>query len=153
MPLDPLPTFEVPAVDAMPQAGDRNFDVVGATDFLLTQLLRHRAGLLHSDFRIDAGRWRILSWTSEAYGPDTVIAVTPQKGRFRAVLAHLGVRFMNGKIHGGFAEGFFVHQGNSHYFALYTANDQLRGYWLRLYARAASPNAATDGPESNASEE
>ena len=145
---DPLPTFEVPAVDAMPQAGDRTFDVVGVTDFLLTQLLRHRAGLLHSDFRYDEGRWRILSWTPEAYGPDTTIAVIPEKGRFRAVLAHLGVRFMHGKIHGGFAAGFFVHRKTSHYFALYTANDQLRGYWLRLYARAASRNAATDGPES-----
>ncbi len=148
MPSDPLPTFEVPAVDAMPQPGDRTFDIVGATDFLLTQLLRHDAGLLHSDFRADEGRWRIRSWSAEASGPDTVIAVIPQKGRFRAVLAHLGVRFMHGKIYGGFAEGVFVHRKTSHYFALYTANDQLRGYWLRLYARAASRNVATDGPES-----
>src|SRR5688572_18787766 len=138
MPLDPLPTFEVPAVDVMPPTADRTFDVVGCTDFLLTQLLlRHGVGLLHSDFGSDEGRWRILTWSAGAHGPDEVVAVTPNKAHFRAVLAHLGVRFLNGQVYGGFAEGFLVQRGVSRYFALYTANDPLRGYWLRLYARAA----------------
>src|SRR4051794_8913701 len=98
MPLDPLPTFDVPPVDVMPQTDGRTFDVVGSTDFLLTQLLGLGAGLLHSDFRVDEGRWRVLTWSAEVYGPDEVIAVTPQKALFRAVLAHLGVRFLNGQI-------------------------------------------------------
>jgi hypothetical protein len=147
MPLASLPTFDVPAVDAMPETDDpRRFDVVGCLDFLLTQLLRHGAGLLHSEFRDDEGRWRLLTWSTEGYRPEEVIAVTAQKAHFRAVLAHLGTRFLSGQIHGGFAEGFFTQRGASHYFALYTANDQLRGYWLRLYARAAQPNTALDRP-------
>ena len=120
----------------MPQTDDRTFDVVGCTDFLLTQLLQHGAGLLHSDFRSDEGQWRIVTWSADANGPDEVVAVTPQKAHFRAVLAHLGTRFLNGQVYGGFTEGFFMQRGASRYFALYTANDQLRGYWLRLYARA-----------------
>lgn len=138
MPLDPLPAFEVPAVDAMPKSDDpRRFDVVAFTDFLLTELLRHGAGLLHSDFRSDEGRWRMLTWSGGTYGPEEVVAVSPQKSHFQAVLAHLGMRFLNGQVYGGFAEGFFNQRGKSRYFALYTANDQLRGYWMRLYARAA----------------
>jgi hypothetical protein len=136
MSLHTLPTFEVPAVDAMPRTGDRTFNVVGFTDFLLTRLLRNGSGLLHSDFRRDEGRWRILSWSANAYGPEDVVAVTAEKAQFRGVLAYLGTRFLNGQIHGGFAQGFFVHRGASRYFALYTANDQLRGYWVRLYVRA-----------------
>ena len=144
MPLDALPKFEVPAVDAIPPAGERSFDVLGCTDFLLTQLFRHDACLLHSDFRDDEGRWRILPWSGEARGPEQVVAVTPRKDHFRAVLAHLGTRFLDGRLYGAFAEGLFVQGGASRYFALYTANDQFRGCWLRLYARAAPPAGAAD---------
>ena len=115
----------------------RTFDVIGFTDFLLTQLLRHGAGLLQSDFRSDEGRWRLQTWSADAYGPDELVAVTAQKAHFRAVLAHLGTRFLNGQVYGGFAEGLFTQCGASRHFALYTANDQFRGYWMRLYARPA----------------
>jgi hypothetical protein len=132
-----MPTFEVPTVETMPDMGDpRRFDVLGFTDFLLSQLFRHGAGLLHADFRSDEGRWHLLNWSAAAYGPDEVVAVSPLKAHFRAVLAHLGVRFLNGQIYGGFAEGFLHQCGASRYFALYTANDQLRGYGMRLYFRA-----------------
>ena len=77
------------------------------------------------------------TWAAKAYGPDEVVAGTPHKAHFRAVLAHIGKRFLDGQVYGGFAEGFVTQRGVSRYVVLYTANDQLRGYWLRLYARAA----------------
>ncbi len=137
MPHTALPTFEVPVVDEMSLNEGRTFDGVQWTDFLLNKLLRHGAGMLHSNFRCDEGRWRIVSGSAESHGPDEVVAISQNKSCFRSVLGHLGARFLNGQVYGGFAEGFFIHRGTSRYFALYTANDQLRGYWLRLYVRPA----------------
>lgn len=114
----------------MPPADAREFDVVGFTDFLLTQLLRRRGRLLHSDFRSDEGRWRLVTG-----GAEEVIAVTPGVGRFRMLLAHFAVRFEMRDYYGDFVMGTLVQRGATHPFALYTGNDQLRGYWLRLYVR------------------
>lgn len=132
-----LPTYDVATVDAMPPIDGRTFDVARFTDYLLTRLLGHAAGVLHSDFHSDEGRWRLLHWSDGDQNVEESLVVTPNRGRFRAVLAHLGVRFLSGEIYGGFAEGYLAHRSTARYFALYTANDSLRGYWVRLYARSA----------------
>ena len=120
----------------MPVIEDVPFDVIRCVDYLLTRALRRAPALLHSDYATDEGSWRITGLAGEAAAQEEIIRVTPDRAYFRAALAHLGVRFMSGRVQGGFAEGFLSQSGASHYFALYTANDAFRGYWVRLYVRA-----------------
>jgi hypothetical protein len=134
--LDRMPTFEVPEVDPQPVAVPHRPDAVAFADYLLTTLLRHENGLLHADFLRDNGLWLLRSGSRAVAGPDEVIAGSESLGVFRMVLARFGHHYMGGQLYGGFTEGAFIQGGRTRRFALYMANDQWRGYWLRVYTRA-----------------
>src|SRR5687767_3779764 len=129
------PLIEVPVVDVLPVTSPRRLDVVRTVDYLLTRLLRHQAGTLYADFASDGGNWHVRGWTSEASGPDEVVA-TVEPGHFRPLLARFGAHYMGGQLYGGYSYLELSQRGRNHRFAIYMANDSWRGLWLKAYCKA-----------------
>lgn len=144
-PSDPVPIIGVPLVDELPKTDPRRPDVVRTVDYLLTRLLRHDSGTLYADFHSDGGRWHVRGWTREASGPDEVIAAIERPGVFRMLLARFGAHYMGNQLYGGYSELRLSQQGRTHRFAIYMANDQWRGYWVKAYCATAIFQPAEDG--------
>jgi len=133
--VDPKPLIEVPVVEQMPEWPPRQPKIVEIVDYMLTKLLRDQAGMLHGDFGNDGGRCHVRGWTSEAMGPDEVVATIENKSHFRMMLARFGHHYLADQLYGGYREVFLGQNRKLHHVAIYMANDQWRGYWLRAYAR------------------
>jgi hypothetical protein len=133
---EPVPLIEVPRVEHLPTPLPRRPDIVATVDYLLTALLSHESGTLYSDFRTDRGRWYVRGWTRQLSGPDELVATSEELGTFRMLLAHFGARFMGGQVYGGYSVLRLLHAGRERGFAIYMANDQWRGHWLKAYCMA-----------------
>src|SRR5688500_1606594 len=134
---DPVPIIDVPVVDDLPQTEPQRLELCRTVDYLLTRLLRHESGTLYADFRNDGGRWHVRGWTREGSGPDEVVATIEPLAVFRMLLARFGAHYMGMQLYGGYSELRLSQRGRTHGFAIYMANDQWRGYWVKAYCDTA----------------
>ena len=95
------------------------------------------AGTLYADFHSDGGKWHVRGWTPEASGPDEVVATIEPLGIFRMLLARFGRHYMTDQLYGGYSERRLSQRGRTQGFAIYMANDQWRGYWVKTYCATA----------------
>lgn len=142
--MDPI---EVPYTDETSLTPCPERHVVSWADLLLTAALREDTALLWADYT--GG----LAWHVRSPGREAVVAVNSNWTPFRATLARFGHHYMSGQLYGGFSEGLLTQRGRTFHFAMYMANDQWRGYWLRAYVRPTAVPCDITGSEQTASDE
>jgi hypothetical protein len=135
--------IEVPLVEVMPESAPQKHPIADTAAYLLTALLRHDSGTLYSNYQSDAGRWHVRG--RDASPPDEVLVNIEPRGIFRALLAHFGAHYMGGQVYGGYSERRLSQRGRTHGIAIYMANDQWRGFWLKAYSSTAIYRAPGDG--------
>ena len=66
------------------------------------------------------------------------------------LLARIGARYMGMQLYGGYSELRLSQRGRTHGFAIYMANDQWRGYWVKAYCDTAVFKPAEEGDSGGA---
>lgn len=133
----------VPPVTQLPELSGNGEDPVAFADMLLTASLCHGPALLYAEhFWHDpsdaAISWRIRSLDSTIVSREIEIGISPSLGSFRSVLARFGHHYMSGQLYNGYALIGLRQSDVTRRCHVYMANDQLAGFWLRIYIGGAA---------------
>ena len=143
-----MDTFDVPEFKTLPEnpEGHGSTPISAFVDMLLTSLFSHAPAILHAEFQGEDQSqpvvWSVRPLIAGQDQQSVPVAVSDSCGIFRMALARFGHHYMRDQLYNGYSLVSLRQGGSIYRTYIYMSNGGLPGFWIKIYAALAQPDAA-----------